>query len=237
MTGFRTLSVLSWAAVTCIVLTCTSPARGTPPADAGLEAVLKSMDQAAANFKGLTAQIRKLAHTQVVNVDDVSEGTIAVKRLKPHDTRIRIDFTKPNQQMVAIGGGKAEVYYPKLNEVQEGDLGKIKGLVDQLMLLGFGGNSADLQDAYTVTFGGPDSVNGEKATRIVLVPKSKEILQSVKKCELWVSDKGLTVQQKFDQGGGDYLLSTYSNINLSANIPESAVKLDVPRGAKRTKLK
>jgi outer membrane lipoprotein-sorting protein len=210
---------------------------GASPADTTLEGVLKNMDQASASFKGLTADIRKLAHTQVVNVDDVSEGTIAVKRFKPRDTRIRIDFKKPSQQMVAIGGGKVEIYYPKLNEVQEGDLGKIRSLVDQLMLLGFGGNSADLQDAYTVTLGGPDTVNGEKATRIVLVPKSKEILQSVKKCELWISDKGLTLQQKFDQGSGDYLLSTYSKINLGSNIPESAVRLDIPKGAKRTKLK
>jgi outer membrane lipoprotein-sorting protein len=71
----------------------------------------------------------------------------------------------------------------------------------------------------------------------VLIPKSKDILQSVKKCELWISEKGLTVQQRFDQGGGDYLLSTYSKINLSASIPESAVRLDIPKGAKRTKLK
>src|SRR6266568_8070520 len=107
MTGFRTLAVLTGAFLA-------ATAWGAPAADPGLDAVLRSMDQSSAGFKGLTAQIRKLAHTQVVNVDDVNEGTIAVKRFKPHDTRIRIDFTKPNQQMVDIGGGKAEVYYPKI---------------------------------------------------------------------------------------------------------------------------
>jgi outer membrane lipoprotein-sorting protein len=231
MIGSRTLFLWTGA------LLAGAAVRALPPADAGLEGVLKSMDQTSASFKGLTADIRKLSHTQVVNADDVSEGVITLKRFKSHDTRFRIDFTRPNAQMVAVGGGKAEVYYPKINEVQEGDLGKIRSLVDQLMLLGFGGNSAELRDAYTVTLGGPETVGGEKATRIVLIPKSKEILQSVKKIELWVSDKGLTLQQKFDQGGGDYLLSTYSNIKLSANIPESAVKLEVPKGAKRTKLK
>jgi outer membrane lipoprotein-sorting protein len=231
MTGFRTLFVLTIA--------CLGAAAGfgASPADGGLEAVFKSMDQAAPGFKGLTADIRKVAYTKVVNVEDVSEGTIVVKRMKPRDTRIRIDFKKPNQQMVAIGGGKLEIYYPKLNEVQEADLGKARSVVDQLMLLGFGSNSADLQDAYTVTLGGPEPVNGEKATRIVLIPKSKEILQSVKKCDLWISDKGITLQQKIDQGGGDYLLSTYSHMNLSSTIPESAVKLEIPKGAKRTKLK
>ncbi len=232
MICFRTLFVLSGP-----LLAVAATGFGAQVADSGLGTVLKNMDQASANFKGLTADIRKLAHNEIVNVDDISEGAITVKRVKAHDTRIRIDFKKPSQQMVAVGGGKVEIYYPKLNEVQEGSLGKIRSLVDQLMLLGFGGNSADLQDAYTVTLGGPDTVNGEKTTRIVLIPKTKEILQSVKKCELWISGKGITLQQKFDQGGGDYIISTYSRINLSSNISESAVKLDVPKGAKRTALK
>jgi outer membrane lipoprotein-sorting protein len=232
MIGFRTLSVLTGTFLAAAFSTF-----GAPTADDNLAGVLKTMDQAAANFKGLTADIRKASYTKVINVEDVSEGTITVKRMKPHDTRIRIDFKKPTQQMVAIGGGKAEIYYPKLNEVQEGDIGKIKDIVNQLMLLGFGGSSTELMDAYTVTLGGPDTVNGEKATRIVLIPKSKEILQTVKKCELWINDKGLTVQQKFDQGGGDYLLSTYSHVVLKSNISDADVKLDVPKGAKRTKLK
>ena len=59
----------------------------------------------------------------------------------------------------------------------------------------------------------------------------------MKKCELWISDKGLTVQQKFHTGGGDYVLSTYSRINLNPNIADSAVKLDLPKGVKFSKLK
>ena len=83
------------------------------------------------------------------------------------------------------------MFYPQTNEAQEVDLGKNRGVVDQFMLLGFGSNSAELKSAYSVTLGGADSVNGEKATRILLVPKDPEILARVKKCELWISDKGL----------------------------------------------
>ena len=56
-----------------------------------------------------------------------------------------------------------------------------------------------------MTLGGADTINGEKATRILLVPKDPEILARVKKCELWISEKGWTVQQKFHTGGGDYV--------------------------------
>lgn len=232
MTWLRRLYVLGGA-----VLGFASANFAASPAEAPLDAVLTRMDQAAVNFKGLSADIRKVSHTDVVNVDAVDSGTIIVKRVKARDTRIRIDLTNPRRQTVSIGGGKVQVFYPQSNEAQEVDLGKNRGVVDQFMLLGFGSNSADLKNAYSVTLGGVDSINGEKTARVILVPKDPEILARVKQCELWISDKGWTVQQKFHTGGGDYVLSTYSHINLNPNISEAALKLELPRGVKFGKLK
>ena len=231
MSWFRTLFVPIGT-----VLALAAASYGARPADAPLDAVLARLDQASANFKGLTADIRKMSHTDVVNVDDVDSGTIIVKRVKPHDTRIRIDLTNP-QQIVTIGGGKVQMFKPKSNEAQEVDLGKNRGLVDQFMLLGFGSNSAELKDAYSVALGGADSINGEKTTRIVLVPKDREVLAHIKKCEIWISDKGWTVQQKFHTEGGDYMLSTYSRMNFNPSIADKDLKLELPKGVKFGKLK
>jgi len=82
-----------------------------------------------------------------------------------------------------------------------------------------------------------DSVNGENATRILLVPKDKEILAQVKQCEIWISDKGWTMQQKFHTGGGDYVLSTYSRMNLNPVIADKDLKLELPKGVKFGKLR
>jgi outer membrane lipoprotein-sorting protein len=232
MTWFRTLFVPIGT-----LLSLSAASFGAPPADSPLEAVLVRLDQASATFKGLTADIRKVSHTEVVNVDDMDSGTIMVKRLKAHDTRIRIDLTNPRRQTVTIGGGKVQVFYPQTNEAQEVDLGKNRGLVDQFMLLGFGSNSGELKNAYLVTLGGVESINGEKTTRIMLVPKDPEILARVKKCELWVSDKGLTVQQKFHTGGGDFVLSTYSGMQLNPSIADKDLKMELPKGVKIGKLK
>ena len=232
MTWFRTLFIVS-----CTLLSVVAARRGArPPADSPLDVVLARLDQSAINFKGLTADIRKMSHTDVVNVDDIDSGTIVVKRVKAHDTRIRIELTDP-QQIVTIGGGKVQVFKPKTNEAEEVELGKNRGVVDQFMLLGFGSNSGEIRNAYTVTLGGADSINGEKTTRIILVPKDPEILARVKKCELWISDKGWTVQQKFHTGGGDYVLSTYSGMKLNPIIADKDLKLELPKGVKFGKLK
>jgi outer membrane lipoprotein-sorting protein len=231
MIWFRRLFVLS---ATMFALAAAS--YGVPAVDPQLDAVLARLDQASLTFKGLSADISKVSHIDVVSVDNADSGKIIVKRVKPSDVRIRIDLTNPPQS-VTIGGGKVQVFKPKTNEAQEVDLGKNRSLVDQFMLLGFGSNSADLKSAYLVTLGGPDSINGEKTTRIVLVPKDPEVLNHLKKCELWISDKGLTVQQKFYTGGGDYQLSTYTHMNLNPSIAEKDLKLELPKGVKFGKLK
>jgi outer membrane lipoprotein-sorting protein len=232
MSWFRGLFVLAgtWLALA-------GASFGAPSGDAQLDAVLARMDEAAATFKGFAADVRKVSHTEVVNIDEVDLGTILVKRLKPHDTRIRVDLTNPRRETVTVGGGKIQIFYPQTNEAQEVDLGKNRGVVDQFMLLGFASNSTELKNAYSVSFGGVETVNGQKATRIELVPKDPEILARVKKSELWISEKGWVVQQKLHTGGGDYLLSTYSKMEFSPSIADAALKLELPKGVKFGKLK
>jgi outer membrane lipoprotein-sorting protein len=210
---------------------------GAPQAGNSLEAVLAAMDKTAANFRGLTADVRRLSYTEVVDKSDVEEGTIAAKRTKGNETSIRINISKPEEKVYAVGGGDAWVYTPKTQEAEKASLGKSKVLVNQLMLLAFGSNSRDLQAAYTVKLGGADTVNGEKTTRLELIPKSEDVLKHVERCDMWISDKGLAVQQKFFTRGGDYVLTTYSHMTMAPNLPNSAVTFDVPKGVKVTKIK
>ena len=207
---------------------------GASAADSSLAATLARMDEAAVKFKGLEADMQKISHTAVINEDSVDAGTIWVKRPKPYDIRVRIDFKPPNPRQVVIAGIKGAIYYPGINTVQEYNLGKSRSLVEQFMLLGFGSNSKDLESAYTIGLGGPETVAGQKATRIELIPKSQDVLTHLKRVDLWISDAmGIAVQQKLYETGGDYLLATYTNIKLTANLPDSAVKLDLPKSVKR----
>ena len=207
---------------------------GVPAADSSLEATLARMDQAAAKFKGLQADMEEISHTAVINEDSVTVGTIAVKRPKPYDIRVLFDLKPPNPRKVMIAGTKAAIYYPGINTVQEWDLGKDRSLVEQFMLLGFGSNSKDLESAYSIRLGGPETVAGQESTRIELIPKSQDVLAHLKRVDLWISDAmGIAIQQKLYETGGDYLLATYTNIKLRPNLPDSAVRLDLPKSVKR----
>ena len=206
-----------------------------PAADKLLQETFVRMDAAAASFKGLTADVRKVAYTAVIQEGSTDIGTMAVKRSKPHDLRALVNIKQPDPKQVGFSDHIALIYYPKTKTVQVAQLDKKSStLVEQLLLLGFGSTSGEIESAYTVNLGGPDTVNGQKTVRIELTPKSPEKLAGFTRIDLWISDSsGLAVQQKLFQAGGDYTMATYSNMKLEANLPDSAVKLELPKDVHR----
>lgn len=203
-------------------------------ADGGaLEATLGKIDVGAATLTSLSADLRRVHHTAVINDDTFDEGVYLMKRPKPHETRLLFNVKQPDPKQDAFDGRKVQMYYPKSQVCQEIDVTRYRDLADQYLLLGFGSNSKELQSAYSITLGGPETIGNEKTTRLELVPKSQELLAHLKKVELWISDaNGLPVQQKFYQPGGDYDVATYSNVKLNPNLPDSAFKLELPKGVK-----
>jgi len=216
--------------LSALVLVCA----GGLSAASSLEAILARSDRTAAAFKGLTANLKKVSHTSVINEDTTDIGTIVVERINPREVRMLMQIREPDPKDAAIHDHKAEVYYPKTQTVQEFDLGSHRDLVDQFLLLGFGSSSRELRNAYSIEFGGPEVIEGQPATRIILTPTSPEMLTHLKKVDLWISDSlGVAVQQKFYEPGGDYIMATYTGIRVNPSLPESAVKLNLPKGVKR----
>lgn len=196
-------------------------------------ALLARMDKAAAAFHGMSASVRRVQHTAAVNEDTVDTGAILLKRMHARDVRMLIDLTEPDRKTVAFQGHTVEVYYPKIQTVDEFDVSKQRELLEQLFLLGFGTSRADLQAAYNLRLVGPDTLGGQKTDILELVPKSKEVSQHLLKIEMWVAQDGYPLQQKFYQTGGDYELATYSDMKINPDLPESALKLKLPKNTKR----
>src|SRR5579862_7804714 len=96
-----------------------------------LAAILAKMDQAAAGFKGYSADVRRVQHTGVINADTFDTGTFLMKRPKPNDARFLFDVKQPDPEQVAFDGRKFEQYLPNAQTVEECDVSKYKGLVNE----------------------------------------------------------------------------------------------------------
>ena len=214
-----------------LAIALSAPTWSKPPGD--LDAVLNRIDKAGAAFRGMSAHLRRVTHTAVINEDNVDSGTIRLKRAHPRDLRMLIDLTEPDQRTVAFQGHKLEIYYPKIETVQEFDVGKERELLEQFFLLGFGTSRGDLQASYNLQLVGSDTVGGQKTERLELIPKSKEVLRHLIKFEMWVAENGYPIQQKFYLQAGDYQLATYSDMQINPDLPDTALKLRLPKSVKR----
>ena len=222
--------ILTLAAVGLLVI-------GARGADNPLEAVFQRMDAAAAKFKGMTADMKRLSHEGALGEEETSTGTIVVKAMKPRDVRMLLDFKGEDAKTVEVSGTKADIYFPKAAEIQEYDFGKSnRTLVEQFLKLGFGSTSREMVEAYTVDYGGKEKLDGQDTARLVLIPKSKDVAAQFPKFELWISNNlGIAIQQKLYQPGGSYNVVTYSNVRINPNISDSDVKFkNLPKGVKTT---
>ena len=216
------------AAAVVLAMICV---RGTAAAGT-LETVLARMDQTAPSFKSLAAQLRKVSHTAVINEDSIDTGNILLKRAH-NDIRMLVEFTEPDPKSVAVHGDRIEIYYPKMQTVEEYDVGKNRALVDQFLLVGFGTSGKELSAAYEIKLLGEETIAGGNTAHLELVPKSKEVLKQFRKLELWIHDTGgYPVQQKITQRGGDYHLFTYTGVKLNTPHSDAELKLKAPKNAK-----
>jgi outer membrane lipoprotein-sorting protein len=197
------------------------------------EGVLAMMDKSARDFHSLTADIQHIKYTAIVQDTSTETGQIAVRR----DEKMRIDIAKPDPRTILRTGESLFVYNPKINRVEEYNLGKNRALVDQYVLLGFGTRSENVKKSYVAAVSGEEELDQHKTVVIELTPKSDEIRDQISKIQMWIDESSwLPIQQKFfESGSGDYFLFHYTNVIKNLKIGDAKFKQDWPKGVSHIK--
>jgi hypothetical protein len=208
------------------------------PADsAALDAVLKTMDTAAAGFRAVQADFEWDRYEKVIDeVIDVQKGTIYYRRAgKDKDIEMMADIKvagssadalKPEPKYVLFSDGKIQMYQPKPDQLTIYDLGKKSADFESYLVLGFGGSGQDLIKSFDVTYLGPQTINGVSTGELQLVPKSEKVRNTFNRILLWIDlQRGISVQQQFFEAEGDYRLAKYSNIQFKDRIGNEVFQL------------
>lgn len=197
------------------------------------DGVLAMMDKSAQDFRTLTADVQHVKYTDVVKDTSTETGQMWVHR----DQKMRIEIQKPDPRTILRSGDSLFVFNPKINRVEEYDLGKNRAMVDQYVLLGFGTRSESIRKNYLVAVNGEQEVGGRKTVVIELTPKSQQIRDQITRIQMWVDEASwLPIQQKFfEAGSGDYFIFQYSNVRKNLKIADSRFKPDWPKSATKIK--
>jgi outer membrane lipoprotein-sorting protein len=198
-----------------------------------VDSVLTLMDRSAQGFHSLTATIEHIKFTAVVSDTSKETGNLYLRK----DDKMRIDITTPDKRTILRNGDSLFVYTPKINRVEEYNLGKNRSLVDQYILLGFGTRSAEVRKNYDVVLTGEDELDSRKIALLELTPKSEDVRKQITKIQMWIDEASwLPIQQKFFEAtAGDYFLFHYTDLKEDLKVPENKFKQDWPKGVSRVK--
>jgi outer membrane lipoprotein-sorting protein len=190
-----------------------------------LDSVLKKMDAAAANFRTTQADFVWDQYQKVVDEHDLQKGTVYYRR-SGKEIEMMADIKEPEQKFLLYKDGKLQVYQPKIEQVIEYSAGANHNEIESYLVLGFGGSGEDLKKQFEVAYQGEETIDNIATAKLQLIPKSEKVKNYFTEALLWIDlNRGISVQQKFMQGQGDYRVAKYSAINVHAKIGNEVFRL------------
>ncbi len=218
----------------CGTLAASASARkGKLPPD--LKEILSRMNDAAKRLKTVSANLEYTKVTALVNDKSTEQGRLYFHKSK--NPEIMIEMDKPDAKFLLFKKDKGQIYLPKINQIQEYDLGQRGTLVQQFLLLGFGSETGELMKSYTVKFLREEDLEGDTTAVLELVPRKESIAAQLTKVEIWISEESwLPVQQKFYEPGGDYLIAHYTSVKVNRKLSSSTFEIHPAPGAKRLQM-
>ena len=204
-------------------------------AQAGLaSSVLTKMQKNQQTLKTLSADISMEKYNSQLRDSDQYSGTIKYIPVAGRSSFVRLEWTKPSHEILAIANGAYVLYRPRLNQAMVGTTNSIKSGKDNdvLALLNMSASQlrarfGDFQDTREETLWG-----GVQATHLKAVPKTAA---NYKYIEVLVDDGGMPVQTKMVEKNDDSTTVRLSNIAKNQSIDKSVFELKLDSSVKKIK--
>jgi outer membrane lipoprotein-sorting protein len=204
----------------------TSP-RAANAQSAGLvSSVLNNMEHNRQSLRSLKASLSMEKYNAQLRDSEQYSGVVLYIPGSGRDASVRIEWQKPQHEILAVANGQYTLFRPRLNVAYKGSSKSSKnkaGGVLEMMYMTKQQLEARFQpvkDVREETLWG-----GVKTTHVTLVPKGNA---SFKYAEIWVDSAGMPVQTKIVEKNDDATTMRLSSLerNLKISADEFSVKLD-----------
>jgi outer membrane lipoprotein-sorting protein len=200
------------------------------PQGAGLvSSTLSRMERNRQSLKSLRANVL-IQKVDARFGEEMSRGSVQYVPGAGRNANVRLDFSQPRQETLAVKDGQYVYYKPKANMAYKGRSDKApKG--GSLLSFVFNSSAAQMKSDFNFEYMGDGTLEagGAHVTWIKLVPKGGA---DFKFAEIWVDDSGMPVQTRITERNGDSTLVRLSNIQRNARISSDAFNISLPSGVK-----
>jgi outer membrane lipoprotein-sorting protein len=168
-------------------------------------------------MKTLTASFVETTTSTLLARPLEARGTLAVER----PSRIALRYTDPDQRLVLIDGDTMTMSWPARNVQQAKDIGATQKRIQKYFV---DSSPSELRSSFTIDAREADDRAG--AYLITMVPKRKQILEGLRRLELWVDrTTQLMTAMKMTFPNGDTKLMTFSEVKPNAPVDAALFRL------------
>ena len=202
------------------------PGRAAFAAD-DLNSVLAKLDTAATRFHTTTAAFEfDTVQTQPVPDTDVQKGSVDYQRTGTTfqmGAHIKTVNGREVPKIYVYSGGAIKLYEKLLDQVTT--LSKLSQY-ESWFMLGFGASGKELAAKWQIKYLGSETIDGVQTAKLEMVPKDPAVLKYIQKATLWMdTDRGVSLQQRFEEGPDQYRICHYTNIVMNQALPKDAFTL------------
>ena len=187
-------------------------------AQAVLNEILKRMEARRAALQSLQSKVTMIKRDSLLDESDVYQGNVKlIPGKSENDMYVRIDWTKPASEMLAVIKTEYMLYKPPINQIYIGKVSKAKNSASAGNVLSFLSMSkAQLKANYTYKYLGEEKLSsGVKTVHLELTPKNK---QKYKSAELWIDADGMPLQSKIIENNNDSTTILLYNEQLNPKL-------------------
>ncbi len=203
-----------------------NPAKGQ---SAGLvSSVLNRMERNRQSLKSLKASVSMEKYNAQLRDKEDYAGWVLYLPSTGRDASVRIEWQKPQHEILAVSNGQYTLFRPRLNQAIVGKSGSVKGrggaggILEMMYMTKqqLEAKFQPVQDVREETLWG-----GVSTIHLTLVPKGNA---SYKYAEIWVDSAGMPVQTKIVEKNDDATTMRLSDLkpNLRMSGDEFKVTLD-----------
>jgi outer membrane lipoprotein-sorting protein len=196
-----------------------------------VDTILKKMDAQYKALQTLQGNVKMTKYDSVLQDSDVTEGTMKFVPIRGGDPYVRVDWSKPRNEILSSYQGRYVAYQPSVPKCFEGETKKAKSTGKASNALTFMNmNREQLKNSYSVRYMGEEKLaDGTVTWHLELTPKTA---QSYKSADLWVDGNGMPRQARIVEKNNDTTTVLLSGLDLNKKINGSLFKVDVPKSVR-----
>jgi outer membrane lipoprotein-sorting protein len=187
------------------------PPRPNAPRQDSFDDLYQRGQRANAAIKTLTAHFTELSTSSLLTRQLVSRGRLAVER----PGRVVLRYTHPEGRVVLIDGNRMTMSWPSHNLRQTTNIGTAQGRVQKYFV---NGTAAELREQFDIDQ--HDGSDRPGTYHVTMVPKRKQIRESLARLDLWVMRSTLLLDaMRMTFANGDTKMMSFDEV-----VPNAALE-------------